>query len=73
MVWTALQGFRGLDFRGSFQMDIGVNNSKDKINITLSQSFRGFGFPAFTPFWFSKDQDSGFFRTSDFSFALLTL
>ena len=42
-------------------MDIGVNTSKDKINITLSQSFLGFGFPAFRPVWFSKDQDSRVF------------
>jgi hypothetical protein len=41
-------------------MDIGVNNSKDKINITLSQSFLGFGFPAVTPVWFSKDRIQGF-------------
>ena len=42
-------------------MDIGVNNSKDKINITLSQGLLRFGFPAFIPVWFSKDQDSRVF------------
>jgi hypothetical protein len=77
-VWTALQGFRGLRFQRSHFTDIGVNNSKDKINIHYQQVFLGLDFPGFytglvfygSGSWFFLDWTLWFLSDLDFLVSL---